>query len=100
MQTLTHVVDDETLALAENKPGRVRVEGDGQIGRGGEELEGAAPAHVAAQDAGGQLLAVGDGDHVAVADVQSGHGEVERVRRPLLIQLIGSYQQQLFTFKT
>lgn len=75
---LTHVVDDEALALAENQPGRVRVEADGQIGRGGEELEGAAPAHVAAQDASGELLAVGDGYHVAIADVQPGQEETVR----------------------
>lgn len=48
------------------------MEGDGQVGRGGEELERAAAADVAPQDAGGELLAVGDGYHVAVADVQPG----------------------------
>lgn len=53
------------------------MEGDGQIRRGGEELEGAAPADVAAQDASGQLLAIGDGYHVAVADVQPGHQEIQ-----------------------
>lgn len=57
------------------------MEGDGEIRRGGEELERAAPADVPPQDASGELLAVGDGYHVAVADVQSGHEEMERVRR-------------------
>lgn len=84
LPVLTHVVDDEALALAENQPGRVGVEGDGEVGRGGEELERAAAADVAPQDAGGELLAVGDGYHVAVADVQPGQaaGGEERVRRP------------------
>lgn len=69
---LTHVVDDEALALAEDEPRRVRVEGDGQVGGGGGELEGATPPHVPAQHASGDLIAVGDGQHVAVADVQPG----------------------------
>lgn len=47
------------------------MEGDGQIRRGGEELEGAASPDVPAQDASRDLVAVGDGQHVAVADVQS-----------------------------
>lgn len=51
------------------------MEGDGQIRGGGEELEGAAPANVAAQDPSRNLVAVGDGQHVAVADVQSGQEE-------------------------
>lgn len=80
LPALTHVIDDEALALAKNKPSRVWMEGDSQIGRGGEELERAAPTDVPPQDAGGELLTVGDGYHVAVADVQSGHGEMERVR--------------------
>lgn len=57
------------------------MEGDSQIGRGGEELEGAAAANVPPQYASGELLAVCDGHHVAVADVQSGHGDTERVRK-------------------
>lgn len=51
------------------------MEGDGQVRGGGEKLEGAAPADVAAQDASGDLVAVGDGHHVAVADVQPGQEE-------------------------
>lgn len=47
------------------------MEGDGQIRGGGEELEGAASPDVPAQDASRDLVAVGDGQHVAVADVQS-----------------------------
>lgn len=47
------------------------MEGDGQIGGGGGELEGAASPDVPSQDASRDLVAVGDGQHVAVADVQS-----------------------------
>lgn len=72
LPVLTHVVDDEAFTLAENEPGRVRVEGDSQIGRGGEELERAAAANVPPQYASGELLAICDGYHVAVADVESG----------------------------
>lgn len=57
------------------------MEGDGQIRGGGEELEGAAPANVAAQDPSGNLVAVGDGQHVAVADVQSGQEEDRQRQR-------------------
>lgn len=46
------------------------MEGDGQVRAGGGELKGAAAADVAAQDPSGDLVAVGDGQHVAVADVQ------------------------------
>lgn len=81
LPVLTHVVDDEAFALAENEPGRVRVEGDSQIGRGGEELERAAAANVPPQYASGELLAICDGYHVAVADVQPGQGDTERVRK-------------------
>lgn len=81
LPVLTHVVDDEAFALAENEPGRVWVEGDSQIGRGGEELERAAAANVPPQDASGELLAISDGYHVTVTDVQSGHGDTEKVRK-------------------
>lgn len=47
------------------------MEGDGQIRGGGEEFEGAASPDVPAQDASRDLVAVGDGQHVAVTDVQS-----------------------------
>lgn len=60
------------------------MEGDGQIRSGGEKLEGAAPANVAAQDPSCNLVAVGDGQHVAVADVQSGQEEdKQRQERPV-----------------
>lgn len=68
---LTHVVDDEAFSLSEDKPGRIRVEGDGQVRAGGGELEGAAPSHVPSQDTSRDLIAVSDGQHVAVADVES-----------------------------
>lgn len=51
------------------------MEGDGQIRGGGEKLEGAAPTNVATQDPSRNLVAVGDGQHVAVTDVQSGQEE-------------------------
>ena len=69
--TLTHIVDDEAFALPENESRRVGVEGDGQVRGGGGELEGAAASHVAPQDSSCDLIAVSDGQHVAVADVQS-----------------------------
>lgn len=47
------------------------MEGDGQVGGGGGELEGAAASDVPPQDPGRDLIAVGDGQHVAVADVES-----------------------------
>lgn len=78
--TLTHVVDDEALALAEDEPGWIWVEGDGQVGGGGGELEGAAASDVAPQDTSRDLIAVGDGQHVAVADVQPEDSEKIRVR--------------------
>lgn len=77
---LTHVVNNEALALSEDEAGRVGMKGDGQVWGGGEKLEGAAAADVAAQDASGDLVAVGDGQHVAVADVQPGQEE-DRQRR-------------------
>lgn len=84
LPALTHVVNDEALALSEDEAGRVGVEGDGQVGGGGEKLKGAAPADVAAQDASGDLVAVGDGQHVAVADVESEQEEDrERRERPV-----------------
>lgn len=46
------------------------MEGDGQVRAGGGELEGTAASDVAPQDPGGDLVAVSDGQHVAVADVQ------------------------------
>lgn len=71
----THVVYNEALALSKDKASRVGMEGDGQIRGGGEKLEGAAPTNVATQDPSRNLVAVGDGQHVAVADVQSGQEE-------------------------
>lgn len=56
------------------------MEGDGQVGGGGGELEGAAASDVAPQDTSRDLIAVGDGQHVAVADVQPEDSEKIRVR--------------------
>lgn len=78
--TLTHIVDDEALALAEDEPCWIGVEGDGQVGGGGGELEGAAPSDVAPQDTSCDLVAVGDGQHVTVADVQSEDGQEGKKR--------------------
>lgn len=66
---LTDVIDDEPLPLPEDKAGRVRVEGDGQVRCAGRELEGAAASNVAPQDPGRDLIAIREGQHVAVADV-------------------------------
>lgn len=54
------------------------MEGDGQVRGGGGELEGAAAADIAAQDPCRDLVAVGDGQHVTVADVQSEDGAKAR----------------------
>lgn len=76
---LTHVVDDEAFALAKDKPCWIRMEGDSQVRRGGRELEGAATANVPPQDPGRDLVAVSDGQHVTVTDVQSEDRERNRV---------------------
>lgn len=84
LPALTHVVNNEALALSEDEASRVGMEGDGQVRGGGEKLEGAAPADVAAQDASRDLVAVGDGQYVAVADVQPGQEEDrQRQERPV-----------------
>lgn len=54
------------------------MEGDSQIGGGGGELEGAASPDVPPQDASRDLVAVGDGQHIAVADVQSKEMEIKQ----------------------
>lgn len=56
------------------------MEGDGQVRGGGGELEGAAASDVAPQDTSRDLIAVGDGQHVAVTDVQPEDSERNRVR--------------------
>lgn len=58
------------------------MEGDSQIGGGGGELEGAASPDIPPQDASRDLIAVSDGQHVAVTDVQSEdiERETDRVR--------------------
>lgn len=76
---LTHVVDDEAFALAKDKPGWIRMEGDSQVRGGGGQLEGAATPHVPPQDPCRDLVAVGDGQHVTVTDVQSEDSERNRV---------------------
>ncbi len=70
-QALTHIVDDETFALAKDEASWIRVEGDSQVRGGGGELEGATSPDVPSQDASRDLIAVSDGQHVAVTDVQS-----------------------------
>lgn len=58
------------------------MEGDSQIRGGGGELEGAASPDVPPQDTSRDLIAVSDGQHVAVTDVQSEdtRREINRVR--------------------
>lgn len=68
---LTHIVDDEALALPEDEPGWIWVEGDSQIRGGGGELEGAASPDVPSQNTSRDLIAVSDGQHVTITDVQS-----------------------------
>lgn len=50
------------------------MEGDSQIRGGGGELEGAAPSDVAPQDTSRDLIAVSNGQHVTVTDVQPEDG--------------------------
>lgn len=54
------------------------MEGDSQVRGGGGELEGAAATDVPPQDPCRDLIAVSDGQHVTVTDVQSEDSERER----------------------
>lgn len=72
---LTYVVHDEPLALPKDEAGGVRVELDGQVWRGRVQLLGPAAPQVLAQDVGHDLVAIVDGQDVAVAQVQAGGTE-------------------------
>lgn len=67
----TDVAHGEALPLPEDEAGRVRVELDGQIGRGGVELLGPAAAQELAQDVAVEVIPIIDREDVTLAQVQA-----------------------------
>ena len=67
----TYIVHDKSLALDKEEACRVGVELEGEFRCGGVQLLRAAVAKVLAQDVGHNLIAIIDGQDVAVAQVKA-----------------------------
>lgn len=78
----TDVAHGEALPLPEDEAGRVRVELDGQVRRGGVELLGPAAAQELAQDVAVEVISIIDREDVTLAQIQAA-GREEGSRKGL-----------------